>query len=143
MQTNNRTAKPNTYVDPLRQKSYDDPLTKPYEDPLRVPPTSYKFEPKKIEYTPYTSIHVFEPSNIDPLTGRPYRTKQKNTEDTSEKSQEKQVRASVCTCGPAAEKRDIEIYASSEDPDQHAHPRSLVRILAVHCSPTHWDLVED
>ena len=50
----------------------------------------YSLEP------PHMSFHVFEPSNIDPLTGRPYRTKQKNTEDTSEKTQEKQVRACVC-----------------------------------------------
>ena len=31
----------------------------------------------------------------------------------------------------AAEKRDLRTYANSEDPDQTAHPRSLVRTFAV------------
>ena len=33
--------------------------------------------------------------------------------------------------GPAAVKKDIGTYANSEDPDQPAHPRSLVRIFTV------------
>ena len=33
--------------------------------------------------------------------------------------------------GPVAKKRDLRIYANSEDQDQTAHPRSLVRILTV------------
>ena len=33
--------------------------------------------------------------------------------------------------GPAAEKRDLRTYANSENPDQPAHLRSLVRIFAV------------
>ena len=32
--------------------------------------------------------------------------------------------------GPAAEKEDLRIYAKSEDTDQPAYPRSLVRIFA-------------
>ena len=32
--------------------------------------------------------------------------------------------------GPMAEKRKLRTYANSEDPDQTAHPRSLVRIFA-------------
>ena len=34
-----------------------------------------------------------------------------------------------CTCEP--EKRDLRTYANSEDPDQPAHLRSLVRIFAI------------
>ena len=33
--------------------------------------------------------------------------------------------------GPMAEKWDLRTYANTEDPDQPAHPRSLVRIIVV------------
>lgn len=70
---------------------------KPYEDPLRVRPRSYKYKPfkpseTKIEYKPYTSFHVFEPSNIDPLTGRPYRSRKKQEKIEEPKEEEPPVR---------------------------------------------------
>ena len=34
-------------------------------------------------------------------------------------------------CGLAAEKKGLRTYANIVDPDQTAHPRSLVRIFAV------------
>ena len=33
--------------------------------------------------------------------------------------------------GPAAEERDLRTYTNSNDPDQPAHARSLVRIIAI------------
>ena len=78
------------YKDPLQVhntlKIFDDPVKahvveqKPYEDPLRVRPKSFKAEPIKWEYKPYNSFHVFKPSNIDPLTGRPYRQHRRKQE---------------------------------------------------------------
>ena len=43
--------------------------------------------------------------------------------------------------GPAAEKRDLRTFGNSEDPDQPAHARSLVRIFAVHLH-NRWTLLK-
>ena len=74
------------YKDPLRVHNTEDPVKarvvepKPYEDPLRGKPKTLKIEAPKWEYKPYNSFHVFKPSNIDPLTGRPYRHRRRQKE---------------------------------------------------------------
>ena len=80
------------YVDPLRAgggKPYVDPLKREYVDPLKIKTNSFEFSQKKVEYKPYTSFHVFEPSKIDPLTGRPYKSNRKKKEEVLEPTETK------------------------------------------------------
>ena len=80
------------YVDPIRAgggKPYVDPLKREYVDPLKIQTNSFEFSQKKVEYKPYTSFHVFEPSNIDPLTGRPYKSNRKKKEEVLEPTETK------------------------------------------------------
>ena len=92
------------YKDPLKVQNTDDPIKarvpepKPYVDPLRGNPTTLKLQPVKYEYKPYNSFHEFKPSNIDPLTGRPYRQrkhKQESEEPEAEK-EEQPIKVSSC-----------------------------------------------